>query len=88
MHGGHEITLATMMFPLIHLGMVIAGIPYSERELHTTVTGGTPYGSSHFAGQNGEQAISVEEKSLCIAQGKHLASIAMKLNQKPNNSSN
>lgn len=84
MHGGHEITLATMMFPLIHLGMVITGIPYSERELHTTVTGGTPYGSSHFAGQDGERAISAEEKSLCIAQGKHLASIAMKLNQKTN----
>ena len=80
MHGGQEITLATMMFPLIHLGMVVTGIPYSEHELHTTMTGGTPYGSSHFAGQEGKLPISAEEKSLCIAQGKRLATIALKLN--------
>lgn len=86
MHGGHEITLATMMFPLIHLGMIITGIPYSEHELHTTVTGGTPYGSSHFAGQEGDLAISAEEKSLCIAQGKRLASIALKLNHQTSSS--
>ena len=80
MHGGQEITLATMMFPLIHLGMVVTGIPYSEHELHTTMTGGTPYGSSHFAGQESKLPISAEEKSLCIAQGKRLATIALKLN--------
>ena len=79
MHGGQEITLATMMFPLIHLGIVITGVPYSERELHTTLTGGTPYGSSHFAGPEGKLPISEEEKSLCIAQGRHLAIIAQKL---------
>ena len=81
MHGGQEITLATMMFPLIHLGMVITGVPYTERELHTTVTGGTPYGTSHFAGSDGNLPISSEEKALCIAQGRRLASIAKKLNK-------
>ena len=85
MHGGQEMTLATMMFPLIHLGMVITGVPYSERALHTTTTGGTPYGSSHFAGPDGKLPISEEEKSLCIAQGRRLAIIAQKLDSHEKN---
>ena len=85
MHGGQEMTLATMMFPLIHLGMVITGVPYSERALHTTTTGGTPYGSSHFTGPDGKLPISEEEKSLCIAQGRRLAIIAKKLDSHEKN---
>ena len=85
MHGGQEMTLATMMFPLIHLGMVITGVPYSERALHTTTTGGTPYGSSHFTGPDGKLPISEEEKSLCIAQGRRLAIIAQKLDSHEKN---
>ncbi|MBL1432298.1 MAG: NAD(P)H-quinone oxidoreductase [Gammaproteobacteria bacterium] len=81
MHGGQESTLLSMMNPLIHHGMVIVGIPYSEPALSTTQTGGTPYGASHTAGHDGKNPISEDEKILCLAQGKRLASIADKLNQ-------
>jgi len=79
LHGGQETTLISMMTPLLHHGMVIVGIPYSEKELLATTTGGTPYGSSHLAGPNSDQPISSSEKTLCIAQGKRLAEIAKKL---------
>lgn len=79
LHGGQETTLITMMMPLHHHGMVISGIPYSETELLSTTTGGTPYGASHVAGSDSQQAISDEEKKLCIAQGKRLAELAVKL---------
>lgn len=79
LHGGQEATLLTMMVPLLHHGMVIAGIPYSETALISTSTGGTPYGASHFAGKDGQNAISEEEKKLCIAQGQRLAELAVKL---------
>ncbi len=79
MHGGQESTLLSMMNPLIHHGMVIVGLPYSEPALATTQTGGTPYGASHTAGANSENPISEDEKALCIAQGKRLAQIAAKL---------
>ena len=81
MHGGQESTLLSMMNPLIHHGMVIVGIPYSEPALSTTQTGGTPYGASHTAGHDGKNPISEDEKILCLAQGKRLANIADKLNQ-------
>lgn len=78
LHGGQESTLLSMMLPLLHQGMVIAGIPYSQAELHSTHTGGTPYGASHHARDN-SIALSEEEANLCRAQGKHLAQLALKL---------
>lgn len=79
LHGGQETTLLTMAIPLIHHGMVFCGIPYSEAELNTTTTGGTPYGASHLAGAKGNNEISDDETALCIALGKRVATIALKL---------
>ena len=80
LHGGQESTLLSMMLPLLHHGMLLAGIPYSETDLFTTTTGGTPYGSSHVAGTNSDLPLSEEEQQLCKAQGKRLAEIAKQLN--------
>ena len=79
MHGGQESTLLSMMLPLLHHGMLIIGIPYSEVELSTTLSGGTPYGASHVAGLANDQSISETEKKLCITLGKRLAQTALKL---------
>jgi len=79
MHGGHETTLVSMMLPLLHHGMLIVGTPYTQVELLTTRTGGTPYGPSHFAATADDQPISETERAMCIAQGKRLAEIAVKL---------
>jgi NAD(P)H dehydrogenase (quinone) len=79
MHGGNEATLLSMMLPLLHHGMVLVGIPYSEAELSATKTGGTPYGASHVAGANDDLAISPDERKLCLALGKRLGQIALKL---------
>ena len=79
MHGGQESTLISMMLPLLHHGMVIVGLPYSEPELNSTKQGGTPYGASHVAGLAGDQPISESEKKLCLALGRRLAQIALKL---------
>jgi NAD(P)H dehydrogenase (quinone) len=79
LHGGQESTLLSMMLPLMHHGMVIVGLPYSNAELNATRSGGTPYGASHFAGADGKEAITEEERRLAFAQGKRLAEIAMKL---------
>jgi NAD(P)H dehydrogenase (quinone) len=79
MHGGQESTLLSMMLPLLHHGMVIVGLPYSEPELSTTQSGGTPYGASHVAGIANDQAISETEKKLCLALGRRLAETALKL---------
>ena len=79
MHGGQESTLLSMMLPLLHHGMVIVGLPYSEPELNTTQQGGTPYGASHVAGLANDQPITEAEKKLCIALGKRLAQTALKL---------
>jgi NAD(P)H dehydrogenase (quinone) len=78
MHGGNETTLLTMMLPLLHHGMLIVGLPYSEPALSSTQTGGTPYGASHIGGRMDDQAISEDEKTLCIALGKRLAETALK----------
>jgi NAD(P)H dehydrogenase (quinone) len=78
-HGGQETTLTSMMTPLLHHGMLIVGVPYTVAELNTTTTGGTPYGSSHYAGQNGSSVLSEEEISLCHAQGSRLAHTALAL---------
>ncbi len=79
MHGGQETTLASMMLPLLHHGMVIVGLPYTEPDLLNTTSGGTPYGASHVAGVSSNQAISEHERKLCIALGKRLALTAVKL---------
>ena len=78
LHGGQESTLLSMQLPLLHHGMVICGLPYSEPALHHTTTGGTPYGASHVAGQN-NQPLSDNEKQLCLALGKRVATLARKL---------
>ena len=79
LHGGQETTLVTMMLPLLHHGMVIVGLPYTEPELSSTASGGTPYGASHHAGTTGGRAVTAEERKLCIALGRRLAEIALKL---------
>ena len=75
MHGGQEATLLSMMIPLLHHGMIICGLPYTESDLLTTQSGGTPYGASHVAGSDNNNAITDEEKRLCIALGKRLANM-------------
>lgn len=79
MHGGQEATLLSMMIPLLHHGMLISGLPYSESELLTTNTGGTPYGPSHVAGADSDLPLSDDEKALCMALGKRLANLSLKL---------
>jgi len=80
MHGGQESTLLSMMLPLLHHGMVIVGLPYSEPELAATQSGGTPYGASHVSGLGSDQPITEAEKKLCMALGRRLAQTALKLN--------
>jgi NAD(P)H dehydrogenase (quinone) len=79
LHGGQESTLLTMMLPLLHHGMLIVGLPYSEPALVATTTGGTPYGPSHVAGANDERPLSDHERELCMALGKRLARLATRL---------
>jgi len=79
MHGGNETTLLTMMLPLMHHGMMIVGLPYSEPALSATQSGGTPYGASHIGGAADDKPISEDERKLCIALGKRLAETALKL---------
>jgi NAD(P)H dehydrogenase (quinone) len=81
LHGGQETTLLSMMLPLMHHGMLLMGLPYSESELLTTTTGGTPYGPSHTAGSDSKRPLSNEEKKLCVALGKRIAATASRLNQ-------
>jgi NAD(P)H dehydrogenase (quinone) len=79
LHGGQETTLLSMMLPLLHHGMLLVGIPYSNPELNATRTGGTPYGASHFASLADDQPIGEHERALCVAQGRRLAEIALRL---------
>ncbi len=79
LHGGQESTLLTMMLPLLHHGMIICGLPYSEAGLISTQTGGTPYGATHLAGQNSDQPLDETESALCLAQGKRLGRLALQL---------
>lgn len=81
MHGGQESTLLTMMLPLIHQGMVIMGIPYSEPALSSTSTGGTPYGLTHVAGAANDMPISDDEIILAKSLGERLARLALRLTQ-------
>ncbi len=79
MHGGQESTLLSMINPLLHHGMVFCGLPYTESALGTTTTGGTPYGASHVAGSSNANPISSDEKELCLALGKRVAKLSLKL---------
>ena len=79
MHGGQESTLLTMMLPLLHQGMMVLGVPYSETDVGSTQTGGTPYGASHVSGSDGKNQLSPAEKRIAFAQGKRLAQTAAQL---------
>jgi len=78
-HGGQESALLSMMLPLLHHGMLIVGLPYTEHELNRTTSGGTPYGASHVAGEKSDQPLTADEKTLCQALGKRLASTTQRL---------
>ena len=78
LHGGQETTLLSMMLPLLHHGMAVLGLPYSESGLMTTSGGGTPYGASHVAGQSGERAVDETELALCRALGQRVAQWGLK----------
>ena len=80
LHGGQETTLLSMILPLLHHGMLILGLPYSETDLLHTTSGGTPYGPSHLAGSDSKLPLSAEEKRLCQALGRRLAATAARLN--------
>ena len=79
LHGGQESTILSMQLPLLHHGMIIVGVPYSETNLFTTTAGGTPYGPSHFSGTDDKQPLIEAEKMICRTVGKRLAHIALKL---------
>ena len=79
LHGGQEATLLTMLVPLLHHGMVYAGVPYSEPGLVATTSGGTPYGTSHVASARGERSVDDAERELAYAQGKRIARLALAL---------
>ncbi len=81
LHGGQESTLLSMMLPLLHHGMVLVGLPYTESALNTTASGGTPYGASHWAGTDGKRPLDEDEAALCRALGRRVASLALKLNR-------
>ena len=77
LHGGQETTLLSMMLPLLHHGMLIAGLPYSESGLTRTQSGGTPYGASHWAGPENNRHVDDNEAALCLALGKRVARLAL-----------
>ena len=79
LHGGQESTLLSMMLPLLHHGMLLVGLPYSEPDLMNTASGGTPYGASHTAGLNDNRPLTEEEKRLCRALGRRVAEVAGRL---------
>ncbi|WP_199097009.1 NAD(P)H:quinone oxidoreductase [Dyella sp. ASV21] len=79
MHGGQESTLLTMALPLLHHGMLLVGLPYTEPALTATQSGGTPYGASHVAGAKGDNAITEHERELARALGRRLADVARRL---------
>jgi NAD(P)H dehydrogenase (quinone) len=79
MHGGQESTLLSMALPLLHHGMLLLGLPYTEPALSSTLSGGSPYGASHVAGPNGDNAITEHERELARALGRRLADTARKL---------
>ena len=81
LHGGQESTLLSMMLPLLHHGMLMVGLPYTEAALMTTASGGSPYGATHWSGIKGDHAFSEDTRALAIALGKRLAHTATRLQQ-------
>jgi NAD(P)H dehydrogenase (quinone) len=79
MHGGQESTLLSMLLPLMHHGMVIAGLPYSEPGLMSTTSGGTPYGASHWAGSDSKRPVDEVEATLCRALGQRVARLSTRM---------
>lgn len=79
LHGGQETTLVSMMLPLLHHGMVVLGLPYTEGTLNATTTGGTPYGASHVAGTDSDRPLSEDEQRLCVVLGRRVAALAKRL---------
>ncbi|MDR3569446.1 MAG: NAD(P)H:quinone oxidoreductase [Syntrophobacteraceae bacterium] len=79
LHGGQETTCLTLMAPLLHLGFVVVGVPYSVPELFTTTGGGSPYGPGHIAGPDGKRAVDPQEAAICRAFGRRLATVGLKL---------
>ncbi len=79
LHGGQEATLLSMMIPLFHHGLMVLGLPYTEAALMLTASGGTPYGASHWAGIDGDKALTDDEKRLAVALGRRLADTASKM---------
>lgn len=82
LHGGQETTILTLTGPLLHLGMIIVGVPYSVKELFTTQGGGSPYGPGHIAGVDSKREIDPQEAVICRALGRRLAEIGLKLQKK------
>ncbi len=83
LHGGQETTLISMMLPLLHHGMVVLGLPYTEPALNRTETGGTPYGASHVAGLDSKRPLSEDEKQLCTVLGRRVAELAAAIARVP-----
>jgi NAD(P)H dehydrogenase (quinone) len=79
LHGGQETTLLSMMLPLLHHGMLLLGLPYTEPDLQTTASGGTPYGASHVAGATNDAPVSDAERRLAVELGRRLAQTALLL---------
>lgn len=79
LHGGQETTILTLSAPLLHLGMIVVGVPYSVQELFTTTGGGSPYGPGHVAGPDSSRPVDDQEAAICRAFGKRLAGIGLKL---------
>ena len=79
LHGGQETTILTLMAPLIHLGLIVLGVPYSVQELFTTQGGGSPYGPGHVAGPDSQREIDPQEAAICRALGRRLATVGLRL---------
>jgi NAD(P)H dehydrogenase (quinone) len=82
LHGGQETTILTLMAPLLHLGMILVGVPYSTQELFTTTGGGSPYGPGHVAGADSQRDIDPQEATICRVFGRRLAEVGLKLQEK------
>lgn len=87
LHGGMETTIVSMMLPLLHHGMILAGLPYTEPTLLQTKSGGSPYGPSHLAGPSGDRPLDADETGLCVTFGKRIATLAMQIEGRLSSSS-
>jgi len=79
MHGGQESTLISMMLPLLHHGMLLLGLPFTESAINSTISGGTPYGASHVAGVDGDRLLTDDERTLARTLGRRVAQITARL---------